>query len=887
MGRQSRLVLLTAVLAGAILIVPERAAALAFIFETIDASADVGQNNSLVLDASGNPHVAYWDFTSKNLKYSVRVGGVWTAQTIDGSSSTGQSPSIALDSSGNPRIAYLRAIGSPLNLILKYAEHNGVGWSITSFDLADDIGVSPSLAVDASDTPHISHYDFTNRDLLYQYFSGPGWTIERVDSVGFVGSGSSLAIDSMGRPHITYYDQTNTSLKYAVKIAGVWMVETVDGFSPTGSSSSLAIDSSDNPHVAYYNSAAGAVQYAVKSDGSWSFDLVDATGDAGINISLVLDSSDRAYMSYQEATDDDLIYATGNLGSWQVVKIDSLNSVGFDSSIQLGPGELPRISYHDFTVKTLRFAEAVHPIRVPDHFPTIQLAINAACEGDSVLVAPGTYTGSGNRNLNFGGKNLVVVSEGGMGAATIHAEGVARGFFLGSGETAASIIDGFRITQTNDTGIRCINSSPTIRNCEISVISSGNGIVLDQSSSLVENCMILDNQTSSSGVGILIVGGAPVIRNCEIINNRSEAGDGGGVLIENSTAIMESCVVMMNSSDEDGGGIYITGAASPSILGCTFDSNLAGTVGNARRGGGIHCFDAPVTISGCRFRGNSADKGGAIALLTNSQKDATIEDCLFYANRAYSEGGALWMQGYNPMILGSTIVYNNSDVLGGGIHFADDDTALVERSIILDNCAGTAGDEIYFDSSLPDLDVEVTFVCCDVDSSGFSGAGTWILLSDNFSEDPVFVNPGNCDLFPDWPGFDLACGSPCLASTSPCGETIGAGEEDCVVVAVLDPPRVPVNALQLSPASPNPFSGGTRIRYELPHAARVTLRVHDLRGRVVRELFSGFRDAGPGETDWDGRDDGGRRLSSGIYFIRLEAGSLNATRRTVLLTAGR
>jgi hypothetical protein len=871
-------------LTGAVLLLPERADAIAFIKETVDAGADVGQHNSLALDSSGNPHIAYWDFFFGDLEYAVRVGGVWSTHTVDATASSGQSPSIALDSSGNPRIAYLRVEEMPLNLILMYAEDNGGGWSYTTFDLADDIGLWPSLALDSSDDPHISHYDLTNRDLIYQYWDGIGWTIERVDTTGWVGGNSSLALDSLGRPHISYYDLTNQDLKYAAKIGGVWMVERVDSLLQGGSSSSLALDSSDTPHIGYYAAAVGGLLYAVKTGGNWQIDPVDLSGDAGINVSLILDSSDRPHMSYHEGNDDDLLYATGGIGSWMVVKLDSLNEVGFDSSIQLDANGLPRISYYDFTVKNLLFTEAVHPLRVPDHFATIQQAINAACAGDSILVAPGFYSGSGNRNLNFGGKDLVLVSEGGMGAASIDGGGVARGFSFGNGETSASVVDGFSISGTSDAGIFCSNASPTIRNCDMSFVTSGSGIVLAPSFSLVEDCVISNNRTSTAGPGIRIVGGAPNVLDCEIRDNESIGSEGGGISIRNSAAVIESCLVFGNRSDDAGGGVYIEGAPSPSILGCTFESNRAGTVASGRRGGAIQCFAAPVTISGCRFRGNSAEDGGAISLLTFSRNEATIEDCLFAANRAFSEGGALRLQGFNATIQRSTIVYNTSDDLGGGIHLADDDTIHVERTILWENCAGTSGDEMYFDSMLPDIDVEATFVCCDVDSLGFAGPGSWVLLSDNFTLDPQFVEPGNCGLLPDWPGFNLDCGSPCLAAASPCGETIGAGEEVCVVAVIES--GGPEGVHRLLPSSPNPFSSSTQIRYELARPGHVSLRVYDLRGRAVRELFSGSREAGPGVVVWDGFDDQGRRLASGIYFIRLRAGELTATLRTVLLASG-
>ncbi|HNS21294.1 MAG TPA: hypothetical protein PKH24_12395 [Sedimentisphaerales bacterium] len=83
-------------------------------------------------------------------------------------------------------------------------------------------------------------------------------------------------------------------------------------------------------------------------------------------------------------------------------------------------------------------------------YPTIQAAINASVSGDTVLVAPGTYTGDGNRDIDFGGKAITVRSETGPGTCIIDAQGSFadrhRGFNFHMGEQADSVLDGFTIT---------------------------------------------------------------------------------------------------------------------------------------------------------------------------------------------------------------------------------------------------------------------------------------------------------------------------------------------------------------------------------------------------------------------------------------------------------
>jgi hypothetical protein len=83
---------------------------------------------------------------------------------------------------------------------------------------------------------------------------------------------------------------------------------------------------------------------------------------------------------------------------------------------------------------------------------------------------------------------------------------------------------------------------------------------------------------------------------------------------------------------------------------------------------------------------------------------------------------------------------------------------------------------------------------------------------------------------------------------------------------------------------PNPFNPVTLIEYELPVESAVTLTVYDLSGRPVRGLLAGdVEPAGRRSARWDGRDDRGLRVASGVYFYRLEAGGEMLERKMVLL----
>ena len=90
-------------------------------------------------------------------------------------------------------------------------------------------------------------------------------------------------------------------------------------------------------------------------------------------------------------------------------------------------------------------------------------------------------------------------------------------------------------------------------------------------------------------------------------------------------------------------------------------------------------------------------------------------------------------------------------------------------------------------------------------------------------------------------------------------------------------------ALRFAGASPNPARGGSRFAFQLPHPGRATLVLHDLSGRTVRELATGWFGAGPQSVTWDGRDDAGALLAPGAYFARLVTDEGTLARRFVVV----
>ncbi len=97
------------------------------------------------------------------------------------------------------------------------------------------------------------------------------------------------------------------------------------------------------------------------------------------------------------------------------------------------------------------------------------------------------------------------------------------------------------------------------------------------------------------------------------------------------------------------------------------------------------------------------------------------------------------------------------------------------------------------------------------------------------------------------------------------------------------PTAVAAGGLQLFPNGPNPFSAWTTLRFRVEEPGTATLRVYDVHGRIVRTLLE--TDPGRGERNlsWNGRDDQGRLVASGIYKVRLEQRARAVERSAVLV----
>ncbi|MCK4415458.1 MAG: right-handed parallel beta-helix repeat-containing protein, partial [Candidatus Eisenbacteria sp.] len=312
-------------------------------------------------------------------------------------------------------------------------------------------------------------------------------------------------------------------------------------------------------------------------------------------------------------------------------------------------------------------------------FPTIQTAIDSSANGDIILLGDGTFTGDGNRDISYAGKEITIRSESDSPVdCIIDCQGSSsfphRGFICTSGETALSKLRGITVTGGYMEGFS-------------TKYTMGGGAYLEADSPFepvaitIENCVFRDN--SARGGGAVFCGRFVYASFIDCVFEANEARMGGAT-----------------------GGMYCSGSGSPQLTRCTFVANLSSGFGafyltspiledcdftqhaqfglylaslnsgitceitNCRffgnAGGGMYlidCADAPA-IHACSFWDNEADEGGGLRLTAGSS--VLVTDCLFYDNRAIEGGGVLWCEDdCSAAFSNCTMAYNQAGTGAG------------------------------------------------------------------------------------------------------------------------------------------------------------------------------------------------------------------------------
>jgi len=333
-----------------------------------------------------------------------------------------------------------------------------------------------------------------------------------------------------------------------------------------------------------------------------------------------------------------------------------------------------------------------------------------------------------------------------------------------------------------------------------------------------------------------------------------------------------------NGVAETGGGIFCNNA-DPTISYCLVTENTA----TQSYGGGIFCHTSDVIIIHCIFRDNEASRlgGGGLGFMSNS--NPTISFCSITDNNAIHSAGIYFHHRIDAIVTNCTISNNTADNYGGGIRLAAECRVTLINSILWDNTPQEA--------SVISNDI------LTVSYSDINGGRNGIQLSEdaqlnwdegNIDEDPLFVDREEGD-------YNLSEDSPCIDAGTAFfvweGDTLvdipedeyngnapdmGAFESEFTDVTD-DLVELP-DEFRLHPAFPNPFNSSTELRFDLPAASDVTLKIYDLTGREVLFLTDNLFVSGRYEVTWNASD-----MPSGIYLARLEASGYKQTAKLILV----
>ncbi|MDD3284742.1 MAG: FlgD immunoglobulin-like domain containing protein [Patescibacteria group bacterium] len=316
---------------------------------------------------------------------------------------------------------------------------------------------------------------------------------------------------------------------------------------------------------------------------------------------------------------------------------------------------------------------------------------------------------------------------------------------------------------------------------------------------------------------------------------------GGALRIIYSSPIIKNCIIMNNYANSYGGGIYIQNG-HPRLQNCLIAENYS------NNGAGICVQQGSVEIINCTITNNIA----------RSPQNSVIF-------------GGLYLSSGSRAVIGNSIIWNNKKAFTNTGY---------EEAANVGFCFAFTADTLIVVCS----DIQGGVNAIDTENNGTIHWLDW-----NIDEDPELdqdykpeigspcIDAGH-DLF-YWNGVQIINLYPnqYYGNSPDMGfwETYPVSNNDSIIPIA----NIPV----LNQNYPNPFNPETTISFNLPKAGEMSLQIFNIKGQLIKTLFNGQKFTGSHQITWNGTDNSGNYVASGVYYYKMRTGKYSSTKKMILM----